>query len=57
MCKFPFSPRVLLLCGVLLAAGCSHPLPKLAYPDGSIRSPINPTKPAAAPSSASGVRS
>ncbi len=31
-----------MLCGVLLTTACSHPLPKLAYADGSKRIPINP---------------
>lgn len=57
MCKNPFLPRALVLCSVLLASACSHPLPKLAYPDGSIRSPINPPKSTATPPSPSGARS
>jgi hypothetical protein len=30
-----------VLCGLLLTTACSHPLPKLAYPDGRNRIPIN----------------
>jgi hypothetical protein len=33
-----------MLCGLLLTTACSHPLPKLAYPDGRNRIPINPPK-------------
>lgn len=33
-----------VLCSLLLMTACSHPLPKLAYPDGSNRIPVNPTK-------------
>jgi hypothetical protein len=33
-----------VLCGLLLTTACSHPLPKLAYPDGRDRIPINPPK-------------
>jgi putative hemolysin len=42
-----------MLCGLLLTA-CSHPLPKLAYPDGSNRIPIN--APASIPQKAPDVR-
>lgn len=47
-----------VLCSLLLMTACSHPLPKLAYPDGSNRIPINPAKagvqkPAEAPGSSS----
>jgi|GEM_PF-5209971 len=31
-----------MLSGALLTTACSHPLPKLAYADGSKRIPINP---------------
>ena len=46
------------LCSLLLLSACSHPLPKLAYPDGTDRIPINPSKaspnkPAEAPGSRS----
>lgn len=33
--------HVLSSWSVLLTTACSHPLPKLAYPDGSNRIPIN----------------
>jgi hypothetical protein len=33
-----------LLCGLVLTTACSQPLPKLAYPDGRGRIPINPPK-------------
>jgi hypothetical protein len=32
----------LMSCCLLLMTACSQPLPKLAYPDGSHRIPINP---------------
>lgn len=31
-----------LVCSLLLMSACSHPLPKLAFPDGSNRIPVNP---------------
>ena len=31
-----------ILCGALLTTACSHPPQKPAYPDGSVRVPINP---------------
>lgn len=47
-----------VLCGLLLMSACSHPLPKLAYPDGSNRVPINPTKATVqAPAESPGSRS
>ncbi|WP_157604460.1 hypothetical protein [Rhizobacter sp. Root1221] len=35
------------LLSLLLMSACSHPVADLAYPDGSVRTPINPQKPAA----------
>ena len=47
-----------VLCGLLLMSACSHPLPKLAYPDGSNRVPINPAKASLQkPAEATGSRS
>lgn len=37
-----FSRLGALLCSLLLMTACSHPLPKLGFPDGSNRIPVNP---------------
>ena len=43
------TPIFAALFSLLLISACSHPVAELAYPDGSVRTPINAQPPQKAP--------